>query len=511
MLTWRRLQPLRVSLCVLGAACTAQPLDSATVQVAATVSPLLKIDCTDSIDSVYDSPGEPLSKLDQDTRGQIVRCAQGDTLDKEVLQEKLSEAGFYDVQVKNKLRLFRISYRTERATGLADVASALVVVPLPDEDDQGEDDDGYRHKRAEAHGGSKVYKDDDDQGRRDALVVYGHGTAPYRQDCGPSRADPLTSTFAGEPDRELRTVLALAVQGWPVIATDYAGYVKGSPAPGYMFAEDEAYSVLDATRAAKKLLEKVSEQVVLVGHSQGGHAVLSAQAYAPSYGVAGRIAGVVAFAPFWAPARGFGVITFPESGYSTADDVGAYALNSAVEYFYTHGEVLDGKSRGDDVLTFEIPQLIGNQGDECSYFPPIAQFGTTGADLFKPDFQAVSECAALGERCLDPLAVTWSLRFAADRPTLDRSGAPVLMWQGAQDPVVPVSIAGCAVDKIRQDGVGFKLCADPDAEHELVESNNAAHVIQWIKARTEGAPEPTQSCGDQAVLEGLDCFIGNFD
>jgi pimeloyl-ACP methyl ester carboxylesterase len=504
MLTWRRLLPLPLSVCALGSACAPQSSDASAAQVAATTHPLLNLECEDSFEAVYAAPGE-LSPLDQNTRGAVVRCAKGDTIDKAALQTRLGEAGFADVEVNSTLRLFRISYRTERATGDADVASALVVVPVADADSGS----------GAGVGAKSLALNEDDEGERDALVVYGHGTSPYRQDCAPSRADPMTATFLGEPDRELLTVLALAAQGWPVIAPDYAGYVEGSLPPGYMFAEDEAYSVLDATRAARKLLTEVSDQVVLVGHSQGGHAVLSAQAYESSYGVAGRLSGVVAFAPFWAPARSFGIVAWPESGYSTADEVGAYALNTAVEYFYTHGELLDGKSRGDDILTFGISDLIGERGDECSYFPDIAQFGVTGADVFKDSFDAVALCAATGESCEDAAALTWSERFAADRPTLDASGAPVLMWQGAQDPVVPVSIAGCAIDKIRQDfqsdAATFELCADPVAEHELVESNNAAHVIQWIKARTEDADEPSQACGEQAVLEGLDCFVGNFD
>jgi pimeloyl-ACP methyl ester carboxylesterase len=278
-----------------------------------------------------------------------------------------------------------------------------------------------------------------------------------------------------------------------------------------MFAEDEAYSVLDATRAMKKLLEQFPDRVALVGHSQGGHAVLAAQSYAQSYGLAGNLAGVVAMAPFWAPARTFGIILSPESGYTASTPDGAYAINSAIEYFYTHAALIDGPEQAAQLLRFYIGDLIGNPGTECLVLPDVSRFGQTGADLFTSDFQAVWQCALAGESCAAPSAQTWSERFIRDRPTLDADGAPVLMWQGKQDATVPVNIAGCAIEKLSADlGGSFKVCADAEADHETVESRNAQYVIQWIKARAQGGPEPTAACGDPALLEAS-CFIGNFD
>jgi hypothetical protein len=88
------------------------------------------------------------------------------------------------------------------------------------------------------------------------------------------------------------------------------------------------------------------------------------------------------------------------------------------------------------------------------------------------------------------------------------------MWQGALDAVVPSFIAGCGIDKLRQDFTTapnkLRVCADPNADHELVENNDAAYVLQWIKARTMGGAEPTQACGDPALLEAS-CLVGNVE
>lgn len=502
MLTWR----LCLSLCLFGAACAADSPKTGE-DVLAAKSALVKLACTDSVDSVYEKPGN-LPALDDSRRGDVVRCAQGDSISSDALRAALSDAEFEGVEVKSGVQLYRISYRTQRAVQGADVASALVAVPLQYgggavKDRDGADDDDE--------------DDDEDKGKRGPVVVYGHGTVPYRQDCGYSRSDPLTATFLGAPDLELRSFLALAAQGFAVIFPDYAGFVAGSPVTGYMFAEDEAYSVLDSTRAMKKLLEQFPDQVAFVGHSQGGHAVLSAQSYVRSYGMAGKLAGVVAYAPFWAPARAFGIVIWPPAGYKvknedgSVDEVGAYALNTAIEYFYTHAELIDGAGKGKDILSFNIDNLLGGKGSECNFFPDLTPYGNDGVELFKPQFEAVGVCAGTGE-CDDPEAQKWAARWAKDRPALDPKGAPVALWQGGADAVVPTSIAGCAIDKLREDiSSKLKVCADADADHETIENRHAAWVIQWIKARAQGGAEPTQSCAPENVLEGLDCFVGNFE
>ena len=540
MLTWRSLVAFWLVVSLGGAGCaspTEMHADGPIVDKK--LAALVRHPCEDGFEDVYERPddlaqgdqgdqddqddrddqGDKSDKSDKsdkdkqnlkDRRGEIVRCARGDAISTDALRAALEEAGFVDVDVKSPVQLYRVMYRTRRASSEADVSSALVVVPSAK----------VQSAKVQKDGAYSLRSNSDDEGEGvGPMVVYGHGTSPYRQDCGVSRSDPLTATFLGEPDRELRTVLALAAQGWPVIMPDYAGFVEGSSVTGYMFAEDEAYSVLDATRALHELLDQAPEQAVLVGHSQGGHAVLSAQAYAKHYGSAGELAGVVAFAPFWAPARAFGVIIWPDSGYTTDDPTGAggYALNTAVEYFYTHAELIDGPGHGQQILGLNIHDLIGSPGAECNYFPDLTPYGITGQDLFIDAFAAVGVCAATGQACDEPLAQTWSARFQEDRPALDPKGAPVLLWQGAQDTVVPLSIAGCGIDKIGADfavpqaSATFKLCADANAEHELVESNNAAHVISWINSRVFGAGEPSQACGEQSLLEGLDCFIGNHD
>src|SRR5439155_26950202 len=90
-------------------------------------------------------------------------------------------------------------------------------------------------------------------------------------------------------------------------------------------------------------------KVVIVGHSQGGHAALSAQALAKSYGLEGTLAGAVGFAPLWIPPRSWGAATSPLAMLNTKDNGGVIAY--ALTYYYGHGELYDGPGGG--LTTFQ--------------------------------------------------------------------------------------------------------------------------------------------------------------
>ena len=88
--------------------------------------------------------------------------------------------------------------------------------------------------------------------------------------------------------------------GYAVIVPDYAG-LGNEGAQGYLDNRDQAHSLLDGARALRKLLSPgaLSSDILAVGFSQGGGAVLSAQALAKSYGADGELVGAIVFAPEW--------------------------------------------------------------------------------------------------------------------------------------------------------------------------------------------------------------------
>jgi pimeloyl-ACP methyl ester carboxylesterase len=91
-------------------------------------------------------------------------------------------------------------------------------------------------------------------------------------------------------------------QGYAIVATDYQGLGTPGGHP-WLAVRPEGFSVLDSIRAALNGFPELTNSVVLVGQSQGAHAVLSAsllaRQYAPDVNVKGTVAtGVPGMPPF---------------------------------------------------------------------------------------------------------------------------------------------------------------------------------------------------------------------
>lgn len=495
---------------------------------------VLSRDCRDSLEDVYTQPNLGKGNQGKGRRGDIVRCAQGRVISRNEIASSLANRGFAEVTAKFAVQLLRISYRTERQNGQADVSTAILLLPTlvgrfnvqgadvsatQSSDTQGLDTQPTSApspdaRTASGQNGGAAAEDlfAGGGGKRVPLIVFAHGTVPYGSTCAYSRNDPTNDPF--QPfgvDTELGSLLAFATRGYPVIMPDYAGFTTGSTVAGYLMSGDEAKSLLDATRVS--LFRRPQDQVVFVGHSQGGHAVLSAQALARSYGMSGQLLGVAAMAPFWAPARLLGALIAAESDLNTTDNFNEFSF--AIEYFYTHAEQYDGRGKGAALFTPSAQANLNKYVSSCTFFEDPAQLGAKATDIFEPTFQnAVGHCGLFGgSECSEGLAATWEARFKADRPTLDRNGAPIVMWHGAKDAVIAPPYAKCAIDKIRADvGNKFTFCGDAQADHETLLAGRAAWVMRWIEARRSGGAVPACD-GESALGAGLVCPepTGNVD
>ena len=329
------------------------------------------------------------------------------------------------------------------------------------------------------------------------------------QSCAPSRGDPASSgTFL---DDAHSLALPLAGYGYGTVCyarTSPPGSARARPA-GWLLSEDEAHSLLDATRAMSNLIQPgtLSGDVVLVGHSQGGHAVLSADAYAGSYGLSGNLAGVVAEAPLWIPARSWGAALTNLLVWSPT--VSTSALTYALQYFYGHAEVYNGPGHGTDMLADSMKAGVAQAlTTSCldTLSTKIAAMGSHPSDFFATGFSAgVSVCADTGV-CGIGAPETWRDRFQADRPPVDPSGAPIVLIHGGQDTTVTPALAECGIEKIRADlsngaTTQATFCFDPGATHGAVSDGssnpsaavtrrNADWINQWVLARTLGGAEP---------------------
>jgi pimeloyl-ACP methyl ester carboxylesterase len=152
-----------------------------------------------------------------------------------------------------------ILYRSRSADGRPVIDSGLVVVP----------------SRRPPRGGFPI-------------VALAHATTGFTAAAAPSRQGIIGAADVFQQ---------LVTRGYAVAETDYEGLGTGGVLQ-YEVGASAAHSVLDGARAVVALAARVvNRRVVVVGHSEGGHAALWSAQLAPSYAPDLDLRGVVASAP----------------------------------------------------------------------------------------------------------------------------------------------------------------------------------------------------------------------
>ncbi len=424
-------------------------------------------DCTDTREVIYTRPTD-LPAFSAERRGDVVRCGRVATISAEALTaQAIAQHAVVD-PLPSGATIYRIAYRTERVpapdgTTREALSSALLLVP----------------SRPRGEG---------------LTVVYGHPTVGLADSCAPSLQDLLGPADDWYP--ALGPLLALVGAGYTVIAPDFAGYGYGD-APSFALADDVSRSVLDATRAAAAVVPRAhgGTEVAFVGHSLGGHAVLSAYAHAASYGMSGELVGVVGIAPLWLSPYGFGALIAPGIGYNTTD--AGYAIQYSIAYLYTHAELLDGPGAGAALFKPEARDaavaLIRNHcvNEVASMLPSL---GAVPADFVDEAFASEVGPCGIGGECDTPLAMLWASRFQADRPAIPANGPPVVMWFSRGDTTITPGFGRCAMDRLNANVAGgttvVESCLDPVSPHTDVPVDNIGWVSDWLAAKAFGEAEP---------------------
>jgi uncharacterized membrane protein HdeD (DUF308 family)/acetyl esterase/lipase len=123
------------------------------------------------------------------------------------------------------------------------------------------------------------------------LIAWAHGTTGVAEGCAPSL---LRNPFEAGA---MFTLVDAMEEGWAVVATDYIGLGTEGP-HGYLVGEPAGHAVLDSIRAARAVDGlNLSDQAVVWGHSQGGHAALWAGTMADDYAPEAGVVGIAAMAP----------------------------------------------------------------------------------------------------------------------------------------------------------------------------------------------------------------------
>ena len=293
------------------------------------------------------------------------------------------------------------------------------------------------------------------------VIAWDHGTVGLRQRCLPSR---FPAPFAGVP--ALPQVVA---EGWAVVATDYAANGRDGIHP-YLIGDGEAFSTVDAVRAARALPGLgLGNRVVLWGHSQGGQAALWTAALAPGTAPELEVLGVAALAPATDLARIFALL----GGSPAADVTGAFATTAYAAFY--------DDVREENPVRPDARETVRRIADLC----PLDQ----------EDAEAIAALvASLGDAPIvaDPAAGALGRRLRQNAPRLPIA-APVLVAQGQDDLVVPPWVTDVfAVDRCA-DGQSLAFWRVPGTDHAGIVAPGSpveAPLVGWTRDRFAGVPVP---------------------
>ena len=127
------------------------------------------------------------------------------------------------------------------------------------------------------------------------VVAWAHGTSGFEANAAPSHHKNLGQHFLAP--------YQIALQGYVVVATDYAGlgvpkYPSGQPiVHEYLASPSQASDILHSVSAARAAFPELSMEWLVIGHSQGGGAAWSVAQRAALTTIPGYL-GAIAVSPY---------------------------------------------------------------------------------------------------------------------------------------------------------------------------------------------------------------------
>ena len=290
------------------------------------------------------------------------------------------------------------------------------------------------------------------------VLSWAHGTTGIADECAPSQ-DPAESGIG--------LVGPFLDRGMVFAATDYEGLGTPGRHP-YIVGESQGRGTLDIVRAARQLQDRTdaSDQVVIWGHSQGGHAALFAnqiaEEWAPELDVVGTVAG--------APPSQLPLL--------------AAALRNSPYRFYL-GMVAAGWAAA---YPDADPALV------------LSPLGVDSLDLV--DEGCTGELAAAWNDVpyedlvsADPSDVEpWASLLVENDPGFDVGASPVLIIHGEDDEQIPVVSSQLLLDRMCGIGQVVERRTYPDQSHAGVIGPSLPDMLGWIDDRLAGTEPAPTSC-----------------
>lgn len=305
------------------------------------------------------------------------------------------------------------------------------------------------------------------------IVANAHGTIGLDDPCR------LSGTVSGAGLAGL-----FGARGAIGVAPDYPG-LGGPGVHRYLDARSEGTSVLDSLRAAAALARwrglPTDGRAAIVGLSQGGHAALSAAALHAGYAPDVDLRAVAAAGP--------ASVYEAQWRAGVAVDGPHQALHAMLAWSFAEAAGADAAAvwapgvadRVDAHLTSRCGWDPDFSGDPTLY----DDFPTTATEVFSPAYLNEyrsgdwSAFAFVGDGFAANRVVAWDVQTA-----------PIAVWQGTADEVVPAAYTEAMVDDLRAGGLDVELHLVDGAGHVdtafgflAVPERATDDSVAWVRAR----------------------------
>jgi pimeloyl-ACP methyl ester carboxylesterase len=291
------------------------------------------------------------------------------------------------------------------------------------------------------------------------LISFTHGTTGVGDACAPSKHPNLYwDVYAWLVGRLVR-------DGFVVVATDYEGLGTPGLHP-WLEIDSEARAATHAVTAARQLVPDTSTQWAVVGHSQGGQAALGTSELATILQAKGlTLVGAVSLAPASHLADLAPLADAPELGW----DLLAYAAASvkASEPDFDYGDMLVAP------LLTEMPRAEVTCDIELFGYFSATYSGLSG---LRADFLQ------------HPDVASW---FARNEPGQRPSSTPILLLQGADDPLVPAFVTTDLAHRLCANGDTVEYRVFAGADHDEVIRLGYDDLRHWLRKRFAGDHAPS--------------------
>lgn len=289
------------------------------------------------------------------------------------------------------------------------------------------------------------------------VVSWGHPTTGSAGRCAPSVGIDPYWLIEGLPD--------LLRAGYVVAATDYPG--MGAPGPdSYLIGASEGRSMLDAARVARSLPTGANDQLLLWGHSQGGHAALFAAQEAPTYAPELDLLGVATAAP----ATDLAALLNADIGDVSGVTIGAYAFAAYADVYR-------------DVPGATLDTILTPAGAAAT--PGMAQLCLLGqnGELHRIANPLIGRYVSADPGTVEP----WATLLRQNTPGAGRLTVPLLIAQGDADTLVKPSITWGFADRQCAAGTHVTRLPIPGTGHGQVAFKAVPTLLTWFDAVRSGS------------------------